>query len=128
MLNKVDGMSFPEAIKQFRKQNDLTQAEFAQVLGVSAATVSFWERGKVEPKQKIVWEKIYNLLPELRDERLTKNGLKYIQEGKKKHGSPQDAILFTLLRWQSEFEFFKVEYGDNKVIAKLKLDTTNTKA
>ena len=117
-------MSFSEAIKDFRQGHDLSQAKMSRIFGVSEGTISLWERGKVEPKQHLVWERIYNFLPEVRDERLRKRGLKLFQEAEGgKHGTPQDAILFTLLKWQAEFgEFFEVEYGDKEVTARLKLD------
>lgn len=38
-----------EEIKQYRKRNRISQGEFGDLLGVSAATVSRWETGKDKP-------------------------------------------------------------------------------
>src|ERR1700730_11550493 len=40
----------PEEIKQARKKLKLSQKAFADVLGVSFATVNRWERGHAEPQ------------------------------------------------------------------------------
>lgn len=40
----------PGRIKQLREDMDLTQAEFADRVGVRQATISDWERGKAEPQ------------------------------------------------------------------------------
>lgn len=45
-------MSFSDSIKKVRKQDFLTQEEFAQELGVSFATVNRWETGKSIPNLK----------------------------------------------------------------------------
>ena len=39
----------PQQIKKIRKSLKLTQAEFAQLFGVHAMTISKWERGCLEP-------------------------------------------------------------------------------
>jgi transcriptional regulator with XRE-family HTH domain len=39
-----------EEIRALREQLELTQEVFAQILGVSFATVNRWENGKSEPK------------------------------------------------------------------------------
>lgn len=39
----------PERIRSLRRQLGLTQAEFAERLGVSMQAVSFWERGTRTP-------------------------------------------------------------------------------
>ncbi len=49
-----------EDIKQLREKHDLTQAEFAEELGVSSATVSNWERGASSPGKTAV-EKLRKL-------------------------------------------------------------------
>jgi DNA-binding transcriptional regulator YiaG len=41
-----------EEIRTFRQKNGLSQAEFAQKTGVSANTVSNWERGETMPRGK----------------------------------------------------------------------------
>jgi DNA-binding XRE family transcriptional regulator len=45
-------VTYPEAIKQLRKQLILTQTEFAELLGVSFQSVNRWEKGKHEPTIK----------------------------------------------------------------------------
>lgn len=46
-------MNYSEAIKELRKKLILTQAEFAELLGVSFQSINRWERGKHEPTIKI---------------------------------------------------------------------------
>jgi len=40
----------PEKIRRMRKARGLTQAEFAEILGVSQSAISKWERGEDEPR------------------------------------------------------------------------------
>ena len=40
----------PDYIRKIRKSLALTQAKFGERLGVSASTVSAWERGKSKPQ------------------------------------------------------------------------------
>lgn len=51
------------AIKELRDKMTLSQVEFAQLLGVSFASVNRWETGKHEPTIKIK-RKIKSLLRE----------------------------------------------------------------
>lgn len=44
-----EGLSFKDNLKELRKEANLTQAEFAQQLGVSKGIISLWESGKREP-------------------------------------------------------------------------------
>ena len=44
---------YSKAIKKLRETMTLSQVEFAQVLGVSFASVNRWENGKHEPTIKI---------------------------------------------------------------------------
>jgi DNA-binding XRE family transcriptional regulator len=46
-------MNYSEAIKELRKKLILTQAEFAELLGVSFQSINRWERGKHEPTIKV---------------------------------------------------------------------------
>lgn len=46
-------MNYKEKIKELRKKMLLTQTEFADLLGVSLASVSRWELGENEPTMKI---------------------------------------------------------------------------
>jgi superfamily II DNA or RNA helicase/DNA-binding XRE family transcriptional regulator len=48
-LNSYSGNMGPEEIKQARKKLELSQKAFADLLGVSFATVNRWERGHVAP-------------------------------------------------------------------------------
>lgn len=40
---------FKERLKQIRKERNLTQAQLAEIVGVSATSVYLWERGTVKP-------------------------------------------------------------------------------
>ena len=54
MMNKgVFLMTYAEAIKKLRSKMLLTQMEFAQLLGVSFASINRWETGRFEPTMKI---------------------------------------------------------------------------
>ena len=46
-------MNYAEAVKTLRKKMLLTQAEFADLLGVAFASVNRWENGAYEPTMKI---------------------------------------------------------------------------
>lgn len=46
-------MNYKEKIKELRKKMLLTQTEFADLLGVSLASVARWELGENEPTMKI---------------------------------------------------------------------------
>lgn len=43
--------SFPETVKEVRRQLALSQEELAHALGVSFATVNRWENGKTVPSK-----------------------------------------------------------------------------
>ena len=47
-------MKFNEKMKLLRKANDLTQAEFAQAIGISRGNLSGLELGKVKPTQVLI--------------------------------------------------------------------------
>ena len=47
-------------IKEYRERNFLTQAELADILGVSKMSVTRWETGKFEPSIKMK-KKLYKL-------------------------------------------------------------------
>jgi DNA-binding transcriptional regulator YiaG len=47
----IDHASFPELVKDIRRQLGLSQEELAHVLGVSFATVNRWENGKTAPSK-----------------------------------------------------------------------------
>ncbi len=42
-------MKFAARIKSLRQENNISQAELAEKVGVSQQCVSEWERGKTEP-------------------------------------------------------------------------------
>ena len=42
-------MSFPELLRQCRKQKHMSQAELASILGVTQQAVGKWESGKSSP-------------------------------------------------------------------------------
>lgn len=46
-------MTYAESIKKLRSKMLLTQMEFAQLLGVSFASINRWETGRFEPTMKI---------------------------------------------------------------------------
>ena len=39
----------PSELRQFRQSHGLTQGNFAKIIHVDQACVSFWERGKIKP-------------------------------------------------------------------------------
>lgn len=47
-------MTFAEKLKLLRKANNLTQAEFADSIGISRGNLSGLELGKVEPTQVLI--------------------------------------------------------------------------
>lgn len=55
-------ISFGEKIESLRKENRLTQAEFAEKLGVTRTTVGKWELNKNYPNQAVLLQicKIFN--------------------------------------------------------------------
>ena len=51
--NRGLAMNYSEAIKTLRHRLILSQTEFAELLGVSFATVNRWENGHFDPTIKI---------------------------------------------------------------------------
>jgi putative transcriptional regulator len=47
----IDHESFPDLVKDVRRQLGLSQEDLARVLGVSFATVNRWENGKTIPSK-----------------------------------------------------------------------------
>ncbi len=41
--------TFPEILSEFLKENNLTQGQFAQKIGVKQSQVSEWLKGKAKP-------------------------------------------------------------------------------
>ncbi len=42
-------ISIPERIREYRKERNISQASFGEILGVTAQAVSKWERGECYP-------------------------------------------------------------------------------
>jgi len=55
---------FSSRLRKLRKHHKFSQAEFAELVGVSNVTISLWETGKSMPRNKN-WEVLKDLLPEL---------------------------------------------------------------
>jgi transcriptional regulator with XRE-family HTH domain len=49
-------MDFGEQIKIYRKINNLSQQDIADLLGVTKQTISGWEKGKFSPPLSFVYE------------------------------------------------------------------------
>ena len=47
---------FAERLRQLREEQELTQAQLAEILGVALNTVSIWERGERLPKDELIPE------------------------------------------------------------------------
>ena len=47
-------MSIYDRIKEIRKENDLTQGEFGERLGIGKYAFTNIELGRVEPKDKVI--------------------------------------------------------------------------
>lgn len=47
-------MEFKEILKEFMKENGLTQTDFARVVGVKQSQVSEWLKGKAKPSYDIL--------------------------------------------------------------------------
>lgn len=47
-------MEFREILKNFLKENDLTQTKFAAMIGVRQSQVSEWLKGKAKPSYDIL--------------------------------------------------------------------------
>ena len=45
----MNNMVFSERIKELRKNNNITQGELAEEMGITATGVSYWESGKAIP-------------------------------------------------------------------------------
>ena len=46
---KKEELTFKDILKEFLKQNDLTQTAFASMIGVKQSQVSEWLKGKAKP-------------------------------------------------------------------------------
>ena len=57
----VLGNHYSQKIKDFRETKGLTQTQFAELVGVSFATVNRWENGQSRPNQ-LAWKRILELV------------------------------------------------------------------
>lgn len=49
---------FKDRLRQLRIERNLTQAEIAKAMGVSAATIGNYEQGTREPRNNEMWKKL----------------------------------------------------------------------
>lgn len=49
---------FKDRLRQLRIERNLTQAEIAKAIGVSAATIGNYEQGTREPRNNEMWKKL----------------------------------------------------------------------
>jgi transcriptional regulator with XRE-family HTH domain len=68
----------PKAIRSARTRRGWTQSDFAEKIGVSQSTISFWERGLESPSLENQI-KLVTLMPELVGG-LTDEGIEFLQE------------------------------------------------
>lgn len=55
-------MSFAKKIKKYREENNLTQTEFAKMIGVSPRTLAHYEDGERYPRDVDVYRKIAEVM------------------------------------------------------------------
>jgi len=55
-------MRLAQEVKKYRENHELSQAEFAEKVGVCRHTVSLWETDKVIPKQRAVLKRLRRML------------------------------------------------------------------
>ena len=55
-------MRLAQEVKKYREDHELSQAEFAERVGVCRHTVSLWETGKVIPQQRAVLKRLRRML------------------------------------------------------------------
>ena len=67
MTNEIAAVvpdDFSQRVKNFRDTYDLTQAELAEMLGVSFASINRWENGQNRPRQ-LMWQRFLEVEQEL---------------------------------------------------------------
>ena len=50
----MNGLEFRDILKNFLKENDLTQTRFASIVGIKQSQVSEWLKGKAKPGYDIL--------------------------------------------------------------------------
>ena len=50
----MNGLEFRDILKNFLKENDLTQTKFASIVGIKQSQVSEWLKGKAKPSYDII--------------------------------------------------------------------------
>ncbi|MBQ3220424.1 MAG: helix-turn-helix transcriptional regulator [Clostridia bacterium] len=50
----MNGLEFRDILKNFLKENDLTQTKFASIVGIKQSQVSEWLKGKAKPGYDIL--------------------------------------------------------------------------
>lgn len=69
---------FKEKLKQLRIEHNLTQADVAKAIGVSAATIGNYEQGTRQPRNNEMWQKLADYLDVSVDELMDKANNSYI--------------------------------------------------
>lgn len=118
-------MKISEKIVNIRNENNLTQEEFAEILGVSRQTVSNWENNKCYPDIAtliLISEKFNisfdNMLKE--DKEMVKNLDKKINFSKyKKIIISIFILIFLLIAFFLGYKFFLLNYYDNNYSNKI---------
>ena len=73
---------FKDKLKQLRIERNLTQADVANAIGVSPATIGNYEQGTRQPKNKEMWQKLSDFLGVSVDELMDKTNSSYISTSK----------------------------------------------
>lgn len=66
---------FKDKLKQLRTERNLTQADVAKGIGVSAATIGNYEQGTREPRNNEMWQKLANYFDISVDDLMDKNNV-----------------------------------------------------
>ena len=113
---------FADRLKELRKENNMTQVQLAETLGVSKGTVAMWEIGKREPNFETL-----DRLSDVFDKRID-----YILGYSDDASSPQltEDEVDQLVRWEVEDQFRETimsylsldEYGKTAVESLIKAE------
>ena len=113
---------FADRLKELRKENNMTQVQLAETLGVSKGTVAMWEIGKREPNFETL-----DRLSDVFDKRID-----YILGYSDDASSPQltEDEVDQLVRWEVEDQFRETimsylsldEYGKTAVESLIKTE------